>query len=296
MKALILAAGFGNRMRPLTNNQHKTLLSVSGLTILYRIIDSLLKRDICDICLVTGYRSAELREYLHTHFPEISFDFVHNDKYQTTNNIYSLALAFESLSITEDILLIESDLVYSPEVLDVAINSSYPNVALVSQYRTGLDGTVVAVKDNTITSVFPPHLQGNNFNLFDKYKTLNIYKFSHEFCNTQFKRLLVFYANAIDSNCYYELILGILIYMARETIYAEIVDNSLWAEVDDPNDLRIAEFQFNTNARLNILKSFGGYWNYILLDFACCNMHFPPRSLLSEINNNLYPLLHNYGS
>ena len=39
MKALILAAGFGNRMRPLTNNQHKTLLSVSGLTILYRIID-----------------------------------------------------------------------------------------------------------------------------------------------------------------------------------------------------------------------------------------------------------------
>ena len=47
--------------------------------------------------------------------------------------------------------------------------------------------------------------------------------------------------------------------MARETIYAEIVDNSLWAEVDDPNDLRVAEFQFNTSARLNILKSFGGY-------------------------------------
>ena len=153
---------------------------------------------IFDICLATGYRSAELREYLNIQFPDISFDFVHNDKYQTTNNIYSLALAFESLSISEDILLIESDLVYSPEVLDAAINSSYPNVALVSPYRTGLDGTVVAVKDNTITSVFPPHLQGNNFNLFDKYKTLNIYKFSHEFCNTQFKRLLVFYANAID--------------------------------------------------------------------------------------------------
>ena len=297
MKAIILAAGYGNRMRPLTDSCHKTMLKVAGKTIICRIIDGLVENGIEDIVVVTGYRADELTAYLRECYPQLSFQFIHNSKYRETNNIYSMALAFEHINIDSDIILIESDLLYQPEVIRRLINSPYKNAALVDKYRIGMDGTVVTVENSVITNVIPPHLQSESFDFSDKYKTLNIYKFSMEFCNTSFKKLLIYYANVIDRNCYYELILGILIYMQRETIHAEIVQGENWSEVDDPNDLQVAEFDFNENRKEILEHAFGGYWNYHFTDFCFIrNMHFPNASIISEMKNVLTDLMHNYGS
>ncbi len=209
-----------------------------------------------------------------------------------------MALAFEKMKIDDELLIIESDLIFNDSVINSAINSKHENLALVSPYKTGMDGTVVQISNDRITNIYPPHLQDENFNLFDKYKTLNIYKFSEEFCKTDFKKILIYYAKAIDDNCYYELILGILIYMQRKEIFCEIIPNHTWAEVDDPNDLAVAEYMFNSSNRLDELsKSFGGYWNFELLDFCFIrNMHFPTKNILSEMKSNLPRLLENYGS
>lgn len=298
MKALILAAGYGNRMRPLTYTKHKTLLTVNNKTIIGRIIDGLYDNGVRNIIVVTGYLADDLSNYLVKNYSNIKFEFIHNPRYRETNNIYSLALAMTSTEIDDDLILIESDLVYDSSVIKRIINSKYTNVALVDKFRSGMDGTVVTIQDNVITSIIPTHLQGTNFNFSDKYKTLNIYKFSKEFCNTTFKQLLTYYAKIIDDNCYYELILGILIYMQRETIYAEIINGEEWSEVDDPNDLNVCEFIFNKDNRLNILeKTFGGYWAHNILDFCFIrNMYFPSSSMLSEMKNNLPMLIQNYGS
>jgi histidinol-phosphate/aromatic aminotransferase/cobyric acid decarboxylase-like protein/choline kinase len=298
MKAIILAAGYGNRMRPLTDRVHKTLLTVSGQTIIGRIVDGLVDNGIRDLVVVTGYRADELSRYLSTTYPSLSIQYVHNERYRETNNIYSMALAFEHTVIDDDIVLIESDLIYQPTVIARLLSSREKNVALVDRYARGMDGTVVTVDDGVITNVIPPHLQDDTFDFSDKYKTLNIYKFSMEFCNSTFKKLLTYYAKVINDNCYYELILGILIYMQQETVHAEILSGEKWAEVDDPNDLRVAEFMFNEKARPAILNDgFGGYWNYDILDFAFIrNMYFPTPSVLSELRNSLPDLLHNYGS
>ena len=298
MKAIILAAGFGNRMSPLTNDTHKTLLKVAGKSIIDRILDSLGRNNVIDIVLVTGYKNEELVNHVLSNYPGFNFQFVHNSKYRETNNIFSLALAFQEITFDQDILLIESDLIYKEGVIETAINSKYENVALVSPYVIGLDGTVVQVLDNQITNIFPPHLQDEKFNLYDKFKTLNIYKFSKEFCIGEFNKLLVYYANTIDDNCYYELILGILIYMQKKAIHCEIIQNENWVEVDDPNDIENAEFVFDEKNRINILEnSFGGYWNYDIIDFCFIrNMYFPTKSMLAEISNNLVDLLTNYGS
>jgi histidinol-phosphate/aromatic aminotransferase/cobyric acid decarboxylase-like protein/choline kinase len=298
MKGLILAAGFGNRMSPLTDNTHKTLLKINGEAIMNRIVSSLIQNGVNKIVIVTGYRAEELRNHLHTHFPKTEFEYVHNARYRETNNIFSLALAFEQIALDDDILLIESDLIYTADVIEKVIKSPYDNVALVSPYATGLDGTVVQISGHRITSIYPPHLQDEKFDLFDKYKTLNIYKFSQYFCANEFKKLLVYYAQTIDDNCYYELILGILIYMQRQDIFCEVIENEKWVEVDDPNDFMGAEFVFNKENRLAILEeSFGGYWNYDVLDFCFIrNMYFPTESMIAEIRNNLSLLLTNYGS
>jgi len=298
MKALILAAGYGNRMRPLTDSTHKTLLRVGGQTLIGRIVDSLRAHDITDIVVVTGHLAEDLEGALTAAYPDLRFTFVRNLRYRETNNIYSLALAFEHIDLDDDILLIESDLVYEPAVLARIVESRHPNVALVDRFRSGMDGTVVTVGDQLIRSIIPPHLQGPNFDFSDKFKTLNIYKFSRQFCASVFKQLLGYYTKAIDDNCYYELILGILIYVGQAQIHAEILDGEKWAELDDPNDLRVAEFVFDRRARGALIdEAFGGLWAHDVLDFGFIrNMHFPPGAMLAEMKNNLGDLLGNYGS
>jgi histidinol-phosphate/aromatic aminotransferase/cobyric acid decarboxylase-like protein/choline kinase len=298
MKAIILAAGYGNRMRPLTDNAHKTLLTIAGETIIGRILDGLCDNNITEFVIVTGYRREELVDFCSKHYPHCSIEYVHNERYRETNNIFSMSLAFEQIDIDSDIILIESDLIYEPAVIKRLLSSSYANVALVDRYASGMDGTVVKVENDVITSVIPPHLQDAKFDFSDKFKTLNIYKFSKDFCNTVFKKLLTYYAKTINDNCYYELILGILIYMQQETIHAEILEGEKWAEVDDPNDLHVAEFAFNHKRRASILEEgFGGYWNYDIIDFCFIrNMYFPNAAVISEMRNNLPDLLHNYGS
>ncbi len=82
-------------MRPLTDDNHKALLSIAGVTILGRILDGLLRIGIDDIVVVTGYREADVREFLSRRTPRRRGSrFVHNARYDTTNNIVSLALAF----------------------------------------------------------------------------------------------------------------------------------------------------------------------------------------------------------
>jgi len=298
MKAIILAAGIGNRMMPLTQDTHKTLLKIGGISIIDRIINSLKENNIFDIVIVTGYLKNQLTKHLKETHNEINFEFVNNPRFKETNNIFSLSIAFEQIEIDQDILLIESDLIYTNEVITKVIKSKHQNVALVSPYKIGLDGTVVQVQKDQIVSIYPPHLQDEKFDLTDKFKTLNIYKFSKDFCSNEFKKLLTYYANSIDDNCYYELILGILLYMQKTIINCEIIENSKWAEVDDPNDLSLAEFQFNTERKTELLQnSFGGYWNYDIIDFCFIrNMYFPSKSMIAEIKNYAPVLLSNYGS
>src|SRR5262245_44947698 len=188
MKAIILAAGYGNRMRPLTDDTHKTLLKIGGQTLIGRILEGLRAHAVTDIVVVTGHLADQLEGALASAYPDLTFTFVRNLRYRETNNIYSLALAFEALEFDDDILLIESDLVYEPAVMQRIMDSPYPNVALVDRFRSGMDGTVVTVADRVIRSIIPPHLQGPNFDFSDKFKTLNIYKFSKEFCESVFKK------------------------------------------------------------------------------------------------------------
>lgn len=298
MTAIILAAGFGRRMGRLTDSIHKTLLKIGDKTIIERIMDNLINNGVSEIVVVTGYRSDELREFLRTHYPCSHITFIHNARFRETNNIYSLSLALNSIEINDDILLIESDLIFEGNVIQRIINSPYSNIAFLDHFKSGMDGTVVTVSGNVITSIIPPHLQGPDFDFSDKYKTLNIYRFSREFCNSTFKPLLAYYTKTMDGNCYYELILGILVYLQKETIYAEFVEGERWAEIDDPNDLYVASFIFDEKNKLEQLKTAqGGNWNHEIIDFCFIrNMYFPNNSVFSELKNSLINLCQNYGS
>lgn len=285
-------------MQPLSDSSHKALLPIGATTILARIVDGLREIDVDDITVVTGYRGEDIERYLHCTYPETHFQFVENRRYRETNNIVSLSLGLEQMVLEDDLILVECDLLFEPRLLRRLLRDDAGNIALVAHYRTGMDGTVVSVSEGLVRQVFPPHLQSPDFQYADKFKTLNIYRFERDFCINTLAPLVTVYANQIDSNSYYELVLGMLANVPAQHIRAEVVADEQWAEVDDPNDLAVARFQFEPERRAEILdRSFGGQWSLDVLDFSFMrNSYFPTEGMLADMRHALPSLVERYGS
>jgi histidinol-phosphate/aromatic aminotransferase/cobyric acid decarboxylase-like protein/choline kinase len=298
MQAVILTAGRGRRMEPLSKTCHKALLEIGGRTILGRALDSLVKARVASITVVTGYRSDDITDFISSRYPGLPVRYVHNQRYETTNNIVSLALALESLSYEEDVILIECDLLFEPHLITDLIRHPGKNVALVDHYRTGMDGTVVSIEDGYVSQVFPTASQGTEFHYSNKFKTLNIYRFDRVYCQGTLRPMLSAYANNVDSNCYYELVLGMLANIPEHRISAQLVEDSDWVEVDDPNDLSVARFSFEPMERASLLdRTFGGHWSFDVLDFSLPrNAFFPPAAMHAALGHALPDVITGYGS
>ena len=87
MKAIILAAGLGNRMMPLTKHNHKTLLKISNLTIIDGIVNSLKENNIVEIIIATGYLKEKLKRHLNKNHSEVNFQYVYNKRFNETKKL-----------------------------------------------------------------------------------------------------------------------------------------------------------------------------------------------------------------
>ncbi len=114
MKAIMLAAGRGRRLMPLTAKMPKCLVKIGGQPILYYSLRALQRANIKKVIIVTGYRSKQIVRYALSNFPEISFNFLVNKRYLKTNDIYSLYLARKFFK--EDLIVMDSDVFFHPEI------------------------------------------------------------------------------------------------------------------------------------------------------------------------------------
>ena len=130
MKAIILAAGVASRLRPLTNNTPKCLLKVGDQSILERTVRNLSINGIEDIIVVTGYLKEMIEEFLLSKFPELNFTFLFNEKFDSTNNIYSLWMTKEEI-LGHDMLLLDSDIIFDSRIIGQLTNSDYENCLAV---------------------------------------------------------------------------------------------------------------------------------------------------------------------
>ena len=285
-------------MRPLSDARHKAMLTIGSTTILARIVASLQDVGVEVVNVVTGYRAAEVEDYLRNACPGPTYRFIRNERYATTNNIVSLRLALDALEGDQDVLLIECDLLLAPGLLDRLCRAECGNVALVGRYAAGMDGTVVTLDGGLVARVIPPAAQGPAFEYRDTYKTLNVYRFSRGFCVDVLAPLLGAHVDAGDAASYYEVVLARLGDLTSHRIAAEIVDRETWAEVDDPNDLEAARFQFEPERRGAILdRAMGGHWSFGMVDFAFMrNAYFPTDAMLAAMRHGLAGLLDSYGS
>ncbi|MDB2098638.1 aminotransferase class I/II-fold pyridoxal phosphate-dependent enzyme [Clostridium paraputrificum] len=300
MQAIILAAGMGKRLKQLTNNNTKCMVKVNGVTMIERMLSQLDKLNLSNITVVVGYKGKELQEYISTLNIKTKINYVENEIYDKTNNIYSLYLARHCL-LQEDTLLLESDLIFEDSVLEKIVNDPYPSLALVAKYESWMDGTVVTLDEENNITRFLDKKAFKFEDIQNYYKTVNIYKFSKEFSTSHYVPFLEAYSKALGDNEYYEQVLKVITLLDKPEIKATKLGNESWYEIDDVQDLDIAESIFAPTADEKLAKiqaRYGGYWRYPgVIDFCyLVNPFYPPQKLMNEIKANFETLLCEYPS
>jgi len=300
MQAMILAAGMGKRLKELTNDNTKCMVKVNGVTLIERMLSQLDRLNLSRITIVVGYKSAELIDFVSTLNIHTPVNYVNNDIYYKTNNIYSLYLARDYL-LKEDTLLLESDLIFEDSVLQRIIDDPYPNLALVAKYENWMDGTVVTLDECNNIKSFLGKKQFKFTDIGSYYKTVNIYKFSKDFSNSHYVPFLEAYCKALGHNDYYEQVLKVITLLDKPEIKAAILEDESWYEIDDVQDLDIAESIFTNSPQeklKKIQKRHGGYWRYPrLIDFCySVNPFYPTQKLMDEIKASFDRLISYYPS
>lgn len=299
MQAIILAAGMGKRLGDLTKDNTKCMVKVNGITLIERMLQQITKHGIQKIIMVIGYHGNELKAYIDSLPDKYDIKYIENPVYETTNNIYSLYLAKDYL-LKDDTLLFESDLIFEDKLIENILAHPYPNLALVAKFESWMDGTVVTLDDehNIVKFITKESFVFEEISSY--FKTVNIYKFSKEFSNTRYVPFLEAYSKALGNNEYYEQVLKVIALLDQPDIKALDIKDLSWYEIDDIQDLDIAESIFaDEDTRLaKLQKRYGGYWRYPhIIDFCyLVNPYFPNSKLLSEIKANFERLLVEYPS
>ena len=299
MQAIILAAGMGKRLGELTKENTKCMVEVNGVTLIDRLLTQLTNLGLSKAIIVIGYEGQKLRDYLGYEYKGLPIEYVENPIYDSTNNIYSLSLAKKQLQ-EDDTLLIESDLIFEDVLFQMILNSPFPNVALVDKYETWMDGTMVRLDNEDNIIDFVPKKAFRYDEVDSYYKTVNIYKFSKEFSVTNYIPFLEAYTKALGNNEYYEQVLRVIALLDRCDLKALSLSGQKWYEIDDVQDLNIAEALFaDSQNKLELYqKRYGGYWRFPnLIDFCyLVNPYFPPPKMREELKANFDVLLSEYPS
>lgn len=237
--ALLLAAGTGSRLYPLTRDMPKCLTMVNGVPILERLVACLNRQGFKRLIVVTGHLENRIREFLDNRAGNLTVDYIFSPLYAVTNNIYSLWMAREV--INEPFLLIESDLVFHASLLDDML---YPDRIAVSCMQPWMNGSTVTV--NQFDQVEAFHIGAAGPTDETRYKTVNIYSLSLSSWQCVSERLDQ-YISAGKVNNYYETVFAEMVADSCLSLQTVCFDSKPWYEIDTITDLAKAEKLFSTD-------------------------------------------------
>ena len=300
MQAIILAAGMGRRLGDLTKENTKCMVPVNGVRLIDRLLGQLSGLSLRRVIIVVGYKGQELKDYIgHRYDDQLKIEYAENPIYDKTNNIYSLSLVKQQLQ-EDDTLLIESDLIFSDSLFQMIIADPYPNLALVAKYESWMDGTMVRLDaDNNIVN-FVPKKAFKYEDIDSYYKTVNIYKFSRDFSQQKYVPFLEAYCHALGNNEYYEQVLRVITLLDNAELKALPIGKEKWYEIDDIQDLDIAETIFAEGDEMlhRFNYRYGGHWRFPkMLDYCyLVNPYFPTKRMKDELRSSFDTLLTEYPS
>jgi choline kinase len=236
--ALLLAAGTGSRLAPLTDMTPKCLVPVNDISILERLMGSLEEHNFNRLVVVIGHQGDCIRDHLGTRKGGMDITYITSPLYKTTNNIYSLWLARDV--IDEPFLLIESDLVFDTDMLTDML---YPDRVAVAKIEAWMNGTTVTI--NNLMEIDEFHC-GTTTTERQQYKTVNIYSLSNATWKLVRERLDHQISNNMV-NGYYETVFADMVQEDCLSFTPVFFDANSWYEIDTITDLRAAELVCNNH-------------------------------------------------
>ena len=237
--ALLLAAGTGSRLQPLTDDAPKCLTEVNGTTMLERLVHGLRAWEFERLVVVVGHLERRVRDFLVDAAQGLSLEFIHSTRYRTTNNIYSLWAARQAMQ--EPFLLLECDLIFDNVLLGGMLE---PDRIAVAPALPWMNGTMVSLDPSRRVTGF--HIGPDDAAEQFTHKTVNMYSFSQPTWQRVSQRLEQHISSG-RVNEYYETVFAEMVADGSLSLDAVNFDDQRWYEVDTLHDLRAAEKMFPRN-------------------------------------------------
>lgn len=236
MKAIILAAGLGSRLRPMTEKVPKCMVTVNGECIIDRAIQNLIENDIFDVTVVSGYKGKILRDHLSGRFPEVRV--MDNEEYATTNNMFSLWQCRTFVS-GEEFILMNGDVFFDAEIIAGLLRGKHENMIACERGRFLEESMKISVRgDGTIGHICKTMSPEEAYGV-----SIDIYKLGVSGGIALFSEVSDIIERKGDRNSWTEVALDRC--FAGTPFYPYTIEGR-WMEIDDHDDLRHAEELFKS--------------------------------------------------
>ncbi len=245
-KAIILVAGMGTRLKPLTLQNHKCLTEVNGIPILENALENLSAVGVSQVVLVVGYLKDQIRDRIGNYFANMSIVYAENDIFDQTNTVYSLQIGLEALTDYDELLLLEGDVFFHKVILDDLISIDASNATVLEPYNDMLDGTFAELNQKGyVVDWTHKSMRSEDYTVSDKYKTVNIHKFSYTFIQNYLCPEIKAIEEERGIKQPLENVMQIIVQNDSDLVKGLVLNGQKWFEIDDQHDLAIAERIFS---------------------------------------------------
>ncbi len=234
MKAVILAAGQGTRIRSVHGEHPKCLIEVDSTTILDHQLEALSMAGVDDVAIVVGYEKEQIIEHAKSRRPSAtqSICFFENPAFAITNNIYSLWLALEWLR-GDSFVVLNADVIFDPEILSAAVRPSAPISMIVDPLWRDETMKVVVEGDRVIR--MSKKISREEFS--GTYMGITVFS---KMIQDRFFCTMNELISAGQVNEFFNVAVQKLANEGVRVGYTSTVGLA-WAEIDDPQDLTFAQ-------------------------------------------------------
>ncbi len=232
MKAVILAAGVGSRLRPLTDNVPKCMIEVNGIKIIDRQIKNLVLNGIMDIVIITGYQSRILESYVKQKYSSVKC--IENARYSETNNMYSLFLAYDYLK-DDDFMILNADVYFDSGIIGGMINHPFSN-SIACDTNVYIEESMKVTMSESIQHISKQISKSEYYAV-----SIDIYKISSESAKSLFKVMTEFICEQKNENLWTEVALDKIFKIEKFMPY---LIKGRWLEIDNHADLEQAQILF----------------------------------------------------
>jgi NDP-sugar pyrophosphorylase family protein len=243
--AIILAAGMGSRLGPLTQDRPKPLVKVLGTPIILNALSHLERAGVALVTIVVGYRGDDIRQRVGKRLGRLSVRYIHSEAHASSGSAWSLWLARDAL-LEGDVLLLEGDVFFEAAILDRLSKAPRFDVAAVAPFEAGMQGSAVILAPNKQIVELRTAQTGGDIGRDDQalFKTINLYRLSAETIAKKLVPLLDRCAAEGEAGLFLEQVLQRLIAMGGIDLHAVNCGDCKWVEIDTVEDLRTAQVLF----------------------------------------------------